>query len=119
MENKLRQDLIDNRITTLVGKDTYGNPKIYLLSAPEGTVAPYVEYQIVQDSVELFSEGNDDISKHEIQIDLFTKGNYTQIRDAIKEVMKEKDYTKGIGGSLYEKDTKLYHYILRYEKGAE
>ncbi|OLS02883.1 hypothetical protein [Tissierella creatinophila] len=117
MESKIREDLLDNRIINTIGRDKDGNPKIYLLNAPEGTLAPYIEYQIVTDEGILFSEGEEQITSHEIQVDIFSKGSYENIRNAIKEVLKDKGYYRGICGSMYEKDTKLFHYLLRYTKG--
>lgn len=117
MESEIRCDLLDKRIVDAVGLDKNRNPKIYLLNAPEGTLAPYVEYQIVTDRGILFSEGEEQITSYEIQIDIFSKGSYEKIRNTIKEVLKEKNYYRGVCGSMYEKDTKLYHYLLRYTKG--
>lgn len=113
MESLIRQVLFDKRISDLV------NNKIYLLKAPDNTEAPYIEYEIIDENGSLYAENEEIATTYRIQIDIFTKGSYTAIRKAVKEVMKENGFAKEFGGSLYEKDTKLFHYILRFNYESE
>ena len=117
MESKLRQILLDDRIIDKVGRNSNNLPKVFLLHAPEGTLSPYIEYQIVSDRDRLYSEGevNGDLTSHEVQIDIFTKGSYVEIRDIVKKVMAEHKFQRGVCGSMFENETKLYHYLLRYQ----
>lgn len=113
MESLIRQVLFDKRISDLV------NNKIYLLKVPDNTEAPYIEYEIIDENGSLYAENEEIATTYRIQIDIFTKGSYTAIRKAVKEVMKENGFVKEFGGSLYEKDTKLFHYILRFNIESE
>ena len=113
MESLIRQVLFDKRISDLVEN------KIYLLKAPDNTVAPYIEYEVIDENGSLYAENEEIATTYRIQIDIFTKGSYTAIRKAVKEVMKENGFVKEFGGSLYEKDTKLFHYILRFNIESE
>ncbi|MGG7057610.1 tail completion protein gp17 [Clostridium tertium] len=113
MEELLRKILINERITSLV------NNKIYLLKAPDNTVAPYIEYEILNESGSLYAENEELATNYTVQIDIFTKGSYTAIVKAIKNVMKENEFMKEFGGSRYEEDSKLFHYILRFNYESE
>lgn len=119
IENQLKLDLNDSRITSLVSKTADGRSNIYLLHAPELTKAPYIEYEILSVAGDIYSEGDDEESSVNIQIDIFTHGSYVSLRDAVKTVLEEKGYIfPSVGGfqSLYEDETKLYHCVLRFIK---
>ena len=119
IENQLKLDLNDSRITGLVSKAADGKPNIYLLHAPELTKAPYIEYQILSIAGEMYSEGDEEESSVNIQIDIFTYGSYVSLRDAVKTVLEEKGYIfPSVGGfqPLYEDETKLHHCVLRFIK---
>lgn len=102
--------MFDKKVANLV------NNKIYLLRAPDNTNAPYIEYEVIEEQGSLYAENEEIQTKYTIQIDIFTYGNYIEITEAVKYVMKENDFTKSYGGSSYEEETKLFHYILRFEK---
>lgn len=113
MEELLRKVLFDERITSLVSN------KIYLLKAPDNTVAPYIEYEIINEEGSLYAENEEIGTTYRVQIDVFTKGSYTLIVKAIKNVMKENGFMKEFGGSLCEEGPKLFHYILRFNYESE
>lgn len=113
MEELIRKVLFDERITNLVGN------KIYLLKAPDNTTAPYIEYEVLNEEGSLYAENEEIETNYRIQIDVFTKGSYTTIVKAIKNVMKENGFLKEFGGSLYEEAPKLFHYILRFNIESE
>ncbi len=113
MEELLRSILFDERIATLV------NDKIFLLKAPNNTTAPYMEYEVLNEEGSLYAENEEIETNYRIQIDVFTKASYTTIVKAIKNVMKENGFMKEFGGSLYEEDSKLFHYILRFNYESE
>ena len=50
MEELLRKVLNNDELISLVGKDKSENPKIYLLKAPDNTSAPYVEYEVLNET---------------------------------------------------------------------
>lgn len=108
MEELIRKVLFDERITNLVGN------KIYLLKAPDNTTAPYVEYEVLDEQGSIYAENEEIGTTYRIQVDVFTKGSYTAIVKAIKSAMKENGFMKEFGGSRYEEDSKLFHYILRF-----
>lgn len=114
METLIRKVLLDDRIVSLIGRDSSSNPKVYLLHAPDNTPAPYIEYEIVDEAGSLYAENVELAETVILQIDIFTRGSYTEIKNAIKKVLKENGFNKEFGGSRYEETTKLFHYVLRY-----
>lgn len=108
MEEFIRKILFDNKVASLVEN------KIYLLRAPDNTLAPYIEYEVIDEVGSLYAENEEIATTYTAQIDIFTKGSYTAIKNAVKQVMKENGFIKEFGGSTYENDTKLFHYVLRY-----
>lgn len=119
IEKQLKADLNDARITAKVSKDKVLRPNIHLLHAPELTSAPYIEYEILADNGNLYEEGAVSESSVNIQVDIFTYGEYMTLRDAVKAVLIEKGYIyPAVGGfqSFYEGETKLYHCVLRFTK---
>lgn len=113
MEELIRKVLFDERITSLV------NNKIYLLKAPDNTTAPYIEYEVLNEEGSLYAENEEIGTNYRIQVDVFTKGSYTSIVKAIKNVMRENGFIREFGGSLYEENSKLFHYVLRFNFESE
>lgn len=113
MEGLIRKVLFDERITSLVGN------KIYFLKASDNTVAPYIEYEVLNEEGALYAENEEIETNYRIQIDVFSKGSYTSIVKVIKNVMKENGFVREFGGSLYEEKSKLFHYVLRFNYESE
>lgn len=115
MREKLRTDLLDFRITQLVGLDADNEPKVYFLHAPEGTTGDYIEYEFYDDEQEEWHDENTvKALTYYIQVDIFSPKSYSAIEEVAKTVLKEKGYDGGHGPDLYENDTKLYHNPLRF-----
>lgn len=115
IEELLKKVLSNNEeLISLLGVDTNKNLKLYLLKAPDNTVAPYIEYEILSENSSMYAENKELSSTYKIQIDVFTKGSYMKIVEIIKKIMKEKGFLKEFGGSNYEEKSKLFHYVLRF-----
>lgn len=115
IETTVRTDLNDPRVTSML----FSPENLHLLHAPEGTKPPYIEYEVLSGHGKLYSEGDLDGSVAEVQIDIYTHGSYVGTRDKVLEVMTEKGYiipAVGGFGAIYEKETSLFHCILRLEK---
>lgn len=113
MEEKIRKILLSESVNDLIGNN------IHLLKAPDNTVAPYVEYEVISENGSLYAENEELYTTYTVQIDIFSEGNYKELVKEIKKVMKENNFLKEFGGSLYEEKTKLFHYILRFNYESE
>ncbi|MGN8647886.1 hypothetical protein ACTNEO_05025 [Gracilibacillus sp. HCP3S3_G5_1] len=54
-----------------------------------------------------------------IQVDIFTPGNPKSYASQAKQLMREVGFKKNFEHELYEEDTKLFHYVLRFYKIEE
>ncbi|NBI05765.1 hypothetical protein [Senegalia massiliensis] len=113
IETTLRQDLFDTRITDLVGN------RIFNHTVSDTTQAPYIQYAVYDERASFYDEGNEIFENNKIQIDIYSKGNYLNIKNTLKKVLREKGYMNLNGGAMYEDEYKLYRYILRCEKEME
>ncbi len=109
MKSILRKDLMDTRITSIVGNN------IYFLHKPEENIAdPYIEYEIVHKEYDDYC-GNDNLTEqYTIQIDIFSKNSYSKLEEEIEKVLKEKDYRFFQSADMYEEDTELFHKGMRF-----
>ena len=109
MKNKLRKDLFDSRITHFVDKNIY-----FLHKSEEEKTDTYIEYEIIRKEYQDYC-GDDNLSEdYLIQVDIFSKWDYTELENTIEEVLKEKEYRFNNSMDFYEEDTKLFHLAMRF-----
>ena len=74
----------------------------------------YIEYMFYNKKKTDFCSNKNLAYTHYIQVDIFSKGDFTTLEKAIEKVMEEKGYNFITSADMYEDDTKLYHKALRY-----
>lgn len=104
----LRTTLLDPAIVNLTGGKT-----VHFLHAT-APVAPYVEYAIYDEEGALYAEGNELATDYFIQVDVFSKGDYSALEDAVKGKMISAGFVRSSGADLYEEDTLYYHKAMRF-----
>ncbi|WP_227397346.1 hypothetical protein [Jeotgalibacillus aurantiacus] len=79
-----------------------------------GAATTYIVYFEVVNRPDLHADNQLENTLSNVQVSLYSKGNYNELLDQVKLLMKESGflYTGGISG--YEQDTKFYHYHLTY-----
>lgn len=107
MKSKLRTDLSDNRIKSLVGNN------IHFLHASTPTDL-YIEYEIYDKRYGDFSANKNTSITNYIQVDIFSKGDYTNVENMVEKVLCEKGYNFVNSADLYEENTKLFHKAMRF-----
>ncbi|GAB6150206.1 prohead protease [Clostridium novyi] len=95
------------------------NRKVYFLHANDEHKFPYVEYEIVNEYGEDYSEGNEDYTTYIAQVDIFSKDSYSKLEKIIKKHMLSAGFNRDMCADLYEKDTKLYHKAMRFNITVE
>lgn len=90
-----------------------GDRKVFFLHATNPT-PPYLEYEIINENGEFFCENKEEYTNYTIQVDIFSKKDYTEIEDRVKKCMQDRDFNRTNGADLYEKDTGLYHKAMRF-----
>ena len=110
MRKQLRKDLSDDRI---LEKCDGG---IHYLHKKENAQFKntYIEYEIIEHKGNQYSGDIRSIDEYVIQIDVFTKGSFSEIADLILEVMEEKGYLFINDYDAYENETGLYSYKVKF-----
>lgn len=81
-----------------------------------GTAQTYITFFEYSEDVENSSDDEVEIEGHYIQVDLWTKSDFTSYKPLIKLAMKNAGFYFTNGEELYEDDTKIYHWSSRYVK---
>lgn len=87
--------------------------KVYFLHA-ENPTDPYIEYEVVSEEGVEYSEGIERYTYYLIQVDIFSKSDYSHIESVIKNEMIRFGYSKGVSRDLYEEKTGLKHKAMRF-----
>jgi hypothetical protein len=105
----LRTILTDPEIINLTG-----DKKVHFLHAIS-PVAPYVEYEIFDEDGALWAEGEEISTNYYVQVDIFSKGDYSILENKIKEKMLSADFERDMAADLYEPaPIDLYHKAMRF-----
>ena len=106
---KLMKDTLnDNEILNLTG-----DKKVYFLHA-NSPKPPYVEYEIFDENGEEWAENKEIATNYYVQVDIFSKNDYTDLENKIKEIMTNAGFNRSMCADLYENDTQLFHKAMRF-----
>jgi hypothetical protein len=76
-----------------------------------GTATTYVTFHEYYAAGEDFSEDEEESTEHNIQIDVFSKGNYNSLCEQIKTLLV--NFKRTGEWDMYEKETGYYHKVIR------
>lgn len=80
----------------------------------EGEADPYITFFEYLQQGESFCDDEESATGHYIQIDVWSKGNYINIVEQIKKLLKQVGFKRKYETELYESDTKIYHKVIRF-----
>lgn len=75
---------------------------------------PSLTYTFIDESGEVFADDKEIETAHYCQVDIWSKGDYTQLSKDVKTKMLEIGFGRYGAYDDYEKDTNVYHKILRF-----
>lgn len=104
----IKQVLSNNDILNLTA-----DKKVYFLHATDPNT-PYIEYEIFDEDGAAWEEGKEVSTNYYLQVDIFSKGDYTELENKIKKEMINASFERTGGADLYEEDTQLYHKAMRF-----
>lgn len=104
----VRSVLMDSEITNLTA-----DKKVYLMQANNAN-PPYVTYTFIDEWGVEFAENEEIATNFNVQVDVFSKGDFTELVGKIKEKMKANDFYRTGVNDFYEDDKQLYHCALRF-----
>lgn len=92
--------------------------KVYYLHIPNiPKEGQYVEYEILNEYGEDYSDGREILTTYRIQVDIFSYkagDKFFELEKEIRKAMLSNGFIKENVFDAYEKDTKLYHKALRF-----
>lgn len=78
-----------------------------------GIARPYITFFEYSDPSESFADNQETSIGHYIQIDLFSKTDYTDVFASAKNLLKAAGFMRKPGTEFYETETLLYHKVIR------
>lgn len=81
-----------------------------------GTADSYITFFTYLDKPEQHADDKETITGHYVQIDVWSKGDYTDLVNAVHKRMLAAGFIKQSFYDLYEQDLKIYHKAMRFIK---
>ncbi len=81
-----------------------------------GAADTYITFFTYLDKPEQHADDKETIAGHYVQIDVWSKKDYTDLVKAVHEKMLDAGFTKQSFYDLYEDDVKIYHKAMRFFK---
>jgi hypothetical protein len=79
-----------------------------------GTATTYITFFEYSQQSALNADDEEQKTVHRIQVDVWSKGDYTSIVQQVKDLMNAAGFRRTTETELYEPDTKIYHKMLRF-----
>jgi hypothetical protein len=81
-----------------------------------GTADSYITFFTYLEKPEQHADDEERITSYYVQVDVWSKGNYTDLVNAVHEKMLAAGFIKQNFYDLYEDDLKIYHKAMRFFK---
>jgi hypothetical protein len=85
-----------------------------LFQTYSGTAPTYITFFEYNQFGALHADDEEQETAHFIQVDVWSKGDYTAIVQQAKDLMTAAGFSRSTENELYEPDTKIYHKVLRF-----
>jgi hypothetical protein len=79
-----------------------------------GEESTYITFLFYDESGFLFADNIEQETAYYVQIDVWSKNDYTDLVDQVKSILSNKGFAKTSAVDLYEQDTKIYHKAMRF-----
>ncbi|MCD3351263.1 hypothetical protein G8V03_09720 [Clostridium botulinum D/C] len=79
-----------------------------------GNENTYITFSEYLQQGEAFSDDGETATGHYIQINVFSKKNYSKVVDQVKTLLKKVGFIRKNEHGLYEPDTQIFHRVLRF-----
>lgn len=80
-----------------------------------GTAATYITYFLYIEQGEAFAENVEKDTSYFIQVDIWTKNDFTDLYKQVLSLMTAAGYYRTYAHELYETDTQIKHKIIRFQ----
>ncbi len=94
-------------------------PHIYFQVAPDAKQFPRITFFEMTNIGSVFADDTEIASDISLQIDVWSKGNTTDIALEVDRTMKSLAFARDTAADLYEDDTGIYHKAMRFSTIVE
>ncbi|MDV3428358.1 MAG: hypothetical protein LIR50_15285 [Bacillota bacterium] len=84
-----------------------------------GSEDPYITFFFYGEQGEAFADDKETSTGYYLQVDIWTKGNFTALANQVKSLMEDADFKRIYSTELHESDTGLNHKVLRFSHYEE
>lgn len=88
-----------------------GVPVGYMTATAANT---YITFFFVNERGSLFVDDDEIGTDYLLQVDIWSKGDYTALYDQVKSLLKGVGFIRTHAQDLYETDTKIYHKAITF-----
>ncbi|HDR3327591.1 MULTISPECIES: tail completion protein gp17 [Bacillus cereus group] len=96
-----------------------GGKRIYYRKAKNAEEFPRITFFELDNRPDGFADNDESESEITFQIDIWSKSSTTVIHQKVNEIMKSIGFSRYAVADLYEDDTQIFHYAMRFAKGVE
>lgn len=79
-----------------------------------GQATTYISFFFYNETPKLNADDTEKVTGYYVQVDVWSKGDYTDLVNQVKNAMTAAGFRKTTAADMYEKDTELYHKALRF-----
>lgn len=79
-----------------------------------GTATTYITFFLYDENAALIADDVEVNTRYYVQIDVWSKGDYTNLVEQVKNKLIELGFNRRSAIDLYEDDTKIYHKAMRF-----
>ncbi|HHP5740393.1 MULTISPECIES: tail completion protein gp17 [Bacillus cereus group] len=96
-----------------------GGKRVYYRKAKNAEEFPRITFFELDNRPDRFADNEESESEITFQIDIWSKGSTTAFHQKVNEIMKSIGFCRYAVADLYEEDTQIFHYAMRFAKGVE
>ncbi|EOO39045.1 hypothetical protein IIU_00863 [Bacillus cereus VD133] len=96
-----------------------GGKRVYYRKAKSAEEFPRITFFELDNRPDSFADNEESESEITFQIDIWSKSSTTAIHQKVNEIMKSIGFSRYAVADLYEDDTQIFHYAMRFAKGVE
>lgn len=79
-----------------------------------GLSTTYITFFFYNEQGALFADDEEIETAYGLQVDVWSKGDYTDVVNQTKSLLKKAGFKRNYAIDLFEEDTKIYHKSLRF-----
>ncbi|MBW3490574.1 DUF3168 domain-containing protein [Bacillus sp. FDAARGOS_1420] len=96
-----------------------GGKRVYYRKAKHAEEFPRITFFELDNRPSGFADNEEGESEITFQIDIWSKVSTTAIHQKVNAIMKSIGFSRYAVADLYEEDTQIFHYAMRFAKGVE